>query len=213
VRPLRRDAELNRRKIIESAGIVFGERGLEATLDDIADHAGLGVGTVYRRFPSKEHLVEAMFVERMDDVRALVEKSLAAPDPWQGFVDFCTSIAEMHTSDRGLREIMLSNNFGRARVAESKERLVPLCDELVARAKASGQLRRDFSPTDLLPIQLMVGSVAEYSHDVRPDLWRRYLTLLLDSLRAEPGPPSDLQVPPLDPDSLDDVMCNWHPGR
>src|SRR5262249_40228798 len=87
-RPLRRDAELNRRRIRESARVVFGLRGLDATLDDIAHHAGLGVGTVYRRFPSKEHLIEAMFAERLHQISALAERALAANNPWQGFVDF-----------------------------------------------------------------------------------------------------------------------------
>src|SRR3954470_882819 len=111
-RPLRRDAELNRRRILAAAREGFGLRGLEATLDDIAHHAGLGVGTVYRRFPSKEHLVEAMFVEQMDEIRDMAERALADPDPWEGFTSFLVNTAALHSSDRGLRDVMLSNNFG-----------------------------------------------------------------------------------------------------
>src|SRR5215217_3051232 len=118
-RPLRRDAELNRRRILASAREVFGQRGLEATLDDIAHHAGLGVGTVYRRFPGKEQLVEAMFAERMDEIGEVAKKALETEDPWQGFVDFMWSAAEMHAGDRGLREVMLSNAFGHEHVAEA----------------------------------------------------------------------------------------------
>jgi AcrR family transcriptional regulator len=210
-RPLRRDAELNRRKIIASARVVFSERGLDATLDDIAHHAGLGVGTVYRRFPSKEHLVEAMFVERMDEVGALAEKALTEPDPWQGFADFLLRTAELHASDRGLREILLSNNFGQEQVAAAKEKMIPIGTAVVDRAKASGQLRKDFSPTDVALIHVMIGAVIQYSQDVRPDLWRRYFQLLLEGLRAEPCTSAPLSPDALDVASLETAMCSWPP--
>ena len=167
-RPLRRDAELNRRRILASAREVFGQRGLEATLDDIAHHAGLGVGTVYRRFPSKEHLVEAMFAERMEEIGDLAEEALKADDAWQAFVDFTWKSAELHSADRGLREIMLSNKFGHEHVAEEKARMVPLITQLVERAKAAGGLRADFSPTDIPLLHMMVGSVVEFTSAVEP---------------------------------------------
>jgi AcrR family transcriptional regulator len=212
VRPLRRDAELNRRKIIESARIVFSERGFGATLDDIAHHAGLGVGTVYRRFPSKEHLVEAMFVERMDEIREMAEQALEESDPWEGFTDFLLRTATMHSDDRGLREVMLSNSFGQERVAAAKERMIPLAIELVRRAKESGQLRADFEATDLAIIHMMIGSVAEYTQDVQPDLWRRYLSVLLDGLRADSsGQRRTLFPAALDVEALDVAMCAWKP--
>jgi AcrR family transcriptional regulator len=210
-RPLRRDAELNRQKIIAAAKVVFGERGLEATLDDIAHHAKLGVGTVYRRFPSKEHLVEALFVAKFEEITDIAEKALTEPDPWEGFVMFAWKTAELHAVDRGLREVMLSANFGQDKVAQAKEKMIPVCARLVERAQASGQLRADVRTTDLPLLHLMVGSVAEYAHDVQPDLWRRYLGMLLDGLRAQPGEPSDLTCGPLDEATLDAAMCNWNP--
>ncbi|HKN54940.1 MAG TPA: helix-turn-helix domain-containing protein [Amycolatopsis sp.] len=212
-RPLRRDAELNRRRILESARVVFGQRGLEATLDDIAHHAGLGVGTVYRRFPSKEHLVEAMFVERMDEVGALAARCLTADDPWQGFAEFTWQAVEMHSSDRGLREIMLSNYFGHEHVAEAKARMVPLITQLVERAQAAGKLRADFVPTDVPLLHQMIGSVIEYTSAVRPDAWRRCLAMLLDGLRAQPGKASELPDPPLEEAEIDEAMCTWRPPR
>jgi AcrR family transcriptional regulator len=210
-RPLRRDAELNRQKIIAAAKVVFSERGLEATLDDIAHHAGLGVGTVYRRFPSKEHLVEALFVAKIEKVMELAEQALAEQDAWEGFARFAWKTAELHASDRGLRDIMLSASFGHDKVAQAKEKMIPVCNQLVERAQASGQLRADIRPTDLPLLHLMIGSVAEYAHDVQPALWRRYLGMLLDGLRAQPGAPSELTCAPLDEKTLDDAMCSWHP--
>jgi len=210
-RPLRRDAELNRQKIIAAAKVVFSERGLEATLDDIAHYAGLGVGTVYRRFPSKEHLVEALFVAKFDEINDLAEKAMTEPDAWEGFTQFAWKTAELHATDRGLREVMLSTTFGQDKVAIARERMIPTCTRLVERAQASGQLRADIEPTDLPLLHLMIGSVADYTHEVQPDLWRRYLGVLLDGLRAAPGEPSELQSPPLNEKTLDDAMCSWHP--
>lgn len=210
-RPLRRDAELNRRRILASAREVFGQRGLEATLDDIAHHAGLGVGTVYRRFPSKEHLVEAMFAERMEEIGNLAVEALKAEDPWQAFVDFTWKAAEMHSADRGLREIMLSNKFGHEHVAEEKARMVPLITQLVERAQEAGGLRADFAPSDMALVHMMVGSVVEFTCAVDPDLWRRSLGMLLDGLRAEPGRPSQLPRPPLDEQEIDRAMSCWRP--
>src|SRR3954467_4095713 len=221
-RPLRRDAELNRRRILASAREVFGRRGLEATLDDIAHHAGLGVGTVYRRFPSKEHLVEAMFAERMEEIGDLAEKALKAEDAWQAFVDFTWQSIELHSGDRGLREIMLSNKFGHEHVADAKARMVPLITRLVERAQAAGGLRPDFSPTDIPLLHMMVGSAIEFTSAVEPDLWRRCLAMLLDGGRARracpragwrprPGTRWGLPPPPLDVDEVDEAMSCWRP--
>src|ERR1700730_13645758 len=81
-RPLRRDAERNRQRILKAASEAFNERGLEVSLDEIARYAGVGVGTVYRRVRTKEELVEALFMERLDSVAAIADQALAAPDPW-----------------------------------------------------------------------------------------------------------------------------------
>src|SRR3954471_24303008 len=87
-RPLRRDAERNRQRILAAAGELSTERGLRVTLDDIAHHAGVGVGTVYRRFPDKEVLIDALFEQRLERMRATAEQALADPDPWNGLVRF-----------------------------------------------------------------------------------------------------------------------------
>lgn len=208
-RPLRRDAELNRRRIVAAAREVFHDRGFEATLDDIAHHAGLGVGTVYRRFPSKEHLVEAIFAERLDEVGELAEKALAEPDAWEGLVQFVMKTAELQTADRGLREVLLSTSFGHERVAQARERITPTCIRVIERAQETGQLRADIRPTDLPAIQVMICSVADYAHNVDPELWRRYVVLLLDGLRAAPGAASELRHAALDDDKLDSAMSTW----
>src|SRR5262249_49101238 len=111
-RPLRRDAERNRQRILQAAAEVFTEQGLRATLDDVADRAGVGVGTVYRRFPDKEALVEALFTERLDKLVGFAEQALADPDPWAGLVDLLERAATIMAGDRGLRQILMYATYG-----------------------------------------------------------------------------------------------------
>src|SRR5436190_821839 len=87
-RPLRRDAERNRQRILDAARELFTERGLAVSLNDIAHHAGVGVGTVYRRFPDRVQLIEALFEQRLEQIRELAEAARAEPDPWQAFIRF-----------------------------------------------------------------------------------------------------------------------------
>ncbi|HET6505076.1 MAG TPA: helix-turn-helix domain-containing protein [Amycolatopsis sp.] len=209
-RPLRRDAELNRQRIMIAARELFSERGFETTLDDVAHRAGLGVGTVYRRFPNKEHLIEAMFAERLDELAELATQAAHAPDPWAGFLDFLWRAAELITADRGLHDVMTSTVFGHDQVARAKDRLIPIARDLVRRAKDTGKLRADFAAEDFALLFKMIGAVSAYTHTDAPDLWRRYLGLLVDSLRAEPGPPSPLPVPAMDAETLQNAMARCH---
>ena len=183
--PLRRDAERNRRLLIEAAHEVFRERGLGATLDDVARHAGVGVGTAYRRFANKEELVDALFDDMIDKVEALAREAAADPDAWRGLRDSLEKVCELQAYDRGLREVMLGTGRGPQRQALVARRVKPLVDDMVARAKQQGSLRADAEPWDLPMIQLMVAAITD--HTGHPDLWRRYLQLLLDGMQAQRG--------------------------
>jgi AcrR family transcriptional regulator len=205
-RPLRKDAERNRRRILQAAGEVFAERGLGVTLDEIARHAGVGVGTVYRRFPGKEDLIEALFAERLDRLSAAAERGLATADAWDGLVGFLHDALELQAADRGLKELMCSTSHGRDRIAEARERLKPLIDGLVARAHADGALREDVRGQDLALLHVMLGAVADVTRDVRADHWRRFLALLVDGLRARGGPREPLPGTALGDDELERAM-------
>jgi AcrR family transcriptional regulator len=189
VRPLRKDAERNRQRILDAASQVFAERGLDATLDDIADHAGLGVGTVYRRFPNKEALVETLFEQRVEQMVALAEQATAEQEPWPAFAAFLRRAAFLHAEDRGLQQAMLSGGYGHKRVAAARARLLPAIVGLIERAQAEGTLRPDFRPTDIPIILKMISCVVHYTSGVNHDAWRRYLELLIDSLHAVEGRP------------------------
>jgi AcrR family transcriptional regulator len=210
-RPLRKDAERNRQRILEAARELFTERGLGVTLNDIAHYAGCGVGTVYRRFPDKEQLIDALFEKRVEEMVALAEEGLANPDPWDGLVGFLEHALEATARDRGLKELLLSSDQGRARVAAARERLLPIAGLLIERAHAVGTLRADIDDRDMPVIQFMLGTVIDAARDVEPDLWRRYLAVVLRGLRAEPTPAKPLPVGPLDEEQLETVMRCWQP--
>lgn len=209
-RPLRADAERNRRRILAAAAEVFAKRGLEAGLDEIARHAGVGTGTVYRRFPDKTVLIEALFESRLDDMVALADAAARIPDAWEGLVHFTVGAVEMQQADHGLKELLFSQNSTIApeRFDAQKQKLVPRIQLLVDRAKASGQLRADVDMSDLAMTQYMLHAVGVLSAGGRPDLWRRQLTLLLDGLRAD-GPGRANTPLPGEPvtDSEFEAMC------
>jgi AcrR family transcriptional regulator len=205
-RPLRRDAERNRQRILAAAAAVFTERGLDATLDEIARVAGVGVGTVYRRFPDKESLVTELFRERMDSLVTVAEEACTAADPWLGLVSYLEYAAASMAADQGLRQLMMFGTYDRDEVCYARDRMRPVITRLVARAQASGDLRPDFAFTDVKLIAFMLGSVAEYAVGVAPEVWRRYLTMLLDGLRPARDGVSALPGPPLTSDQLADLM-------
>jgi AcrR family transcriptional regulator len=205
-RPLRKDAERNRQRILKAAAEVFTEQGLEATLDDVARHAGVGVATVYRRFPDKAALADALFEERIDALAALAAEAREASDPWEGLTSFMLAAAEMLTTDKGLRQILMFACHGHQRVGYARDRMRPAIGKLVERAQAAGQVRPDLGATDIPVLEFMLGATAEYARDVRPDIWRRYLTLLLDALRPARDTWTPLPVPELSVDELATVM-------
>lgn len=201
-RPLRKDAERNRRRILRAAADVFTERGLEATLDDVAREAGVGVGTVYRRFPDKAALADALFEERIDALAELATKAHAADDPWEGLTGFMLTAAEMLSTDKGLRQLLMFAPYGHKRVGYARGRMRPAVGKLVERAQAAGQVRPDLGATDIPVLEFMIGAIAEYAREVRPELWRRYLTLMLDALRPSRETCTPLPVPELSLDEL-----------
>jgi AcrR family transcriptional regulator len=212
-KPLRRDAERNRQRIMEAARELFAERGLAVTLDDVAHQAGLGVGTVYRRFRARDELVDALFEEQIRAIVGLADEALAAEDPWEGLVHFIERVAALQAADRGLKEVLLGDTRGRDRIALMREQMRPRGEELVRRAQAAGKLRADFAASDLPLMQLMLGTVAEVVTPERKDLWRRFLWLMLDGMRADSQQPTPLPDPPLEFEALEEVMCRWRPAR
>ena len=205
-RPLRRDAERNRQRILHAAAEVFTQRGLDATLDDVAREAGVGVGTVYRRFPDKEALVAELFADRIDAMVVVAEQALAAPDAWQALVSYLEYAAETMASDVGFRQLMMFATYGRDRVAYAREQMRPVITKLVERAQAAGELREDFRATDVPLIAYMLAAIAEYASYAQPEVWRRYLTLIIDGLRPSRDGVTPLPTPSLSPQEIERSM-------
>jgi AcrR family transcriptional regulator len=188
-KPLRADAERNRRRVLDAAAELFAAKGLAVGLDEIAHHAGVGVGTAYRRFPDKRKLIEELFEDRVARMVALAERALAADDAWEGLAGFIERATEHLIANRGLREIALGNDEGTALAARARARVAPLIERLVRRAQASGALRADVVASDVLLLQFIVSSAGELTTTQAPELWRRYLAMVLDGLRTpDPHP-------------------------
>jgi AcrR family transcriptional regulator len=206
VRPLRRDAERNRQRILKAASEVFTERGLDVSLDEVARHAGVGVGTVYRRFHTKEDLVEALFVDRIESVAVLAEEATRVSDPWSGLAFFMEQAAGKLAGDLGLRQMMMFAVYGGDKIWYARQRNQPLVTKLVERAQAAGQLRSDLRPTDIPFILFVLSEAAQFARQTSPEIWRRYLTIVLDGLRPEREGVTPLPVPAMRPEDFEKTV-------
>ncbi len=210
-RGLRKDAERNRQRVLTAARELFAIKGMEATLNDVAHHAGVGVGTVYRRFATKEQLVDAIFEEGIAELVCLAETALQQSNSWDGFVWFIERHCELAATDRGLREMVYSKAYGGDRVDCAREELVPLISKLVDRARSDGYLRADIAHSDTPIIGLLAGTVSEWAGHVDPELWRRYVALLLEGMRYHPDQ-KPLGTDALDADQMHAAMHGWDPA-
>ncbi|EFL24843.1 transcriptional regulator [Streptomyces himastatinicus ATCC 53653] len=185
-RPLRRDAELNRRRILQAGREVFAARGLQATLNDVAHHAGLGVGTVYRKYPDKQALAEAVFGEELDEIAAMAQEARAEDDAFAALAGFLERALARAAHNRGLRELMRHGIIEGAGPARARQEITLHCEHLLARARTQGALRDGVTEADIAPIAAMIDAVMALPAEHPSELWRRYLVILLDGLRAHP---------------------------
>jgi AcrR family transcriptional regulator len=206
-RPLRADAERNRRRILAAARKLFAARGLKVVLDDIAAEAGVGVGTVYRRFPSRDALIDALFEERIEEIAQAARDALTYDDPWEGFVTFVREAVRLQASDRGLREALFTTGPGRARVERARATITPAAAQLVRRAQEAGRLRDDIVVFDAAMMQVMIGAVADATRDIAPDTWERFLGIVLDGMAQSRSSPTPLNAPPLDAEQFTAAMA------
>jgi AcrR family transcriptional regulator len=183
-KPLRADARRNREKVLAAARAVFAEQGIDAQMDDVARRADVGVGTVYRHFPTKEALLNALSDEVFAVVAVYVRTLLTLDDPWEAFTRAMWFGAEKTAGDRAFTEILAATRFKEPRTCPGKEDLFVTTGELMERCKAAGVMRADAMVDDIGLLMCGVGSAAAMEHPV-PDAWRRHLAIVLDGLRAE----------------------------
>jgi AcrR family transcriptional regulator len=192
-RPLRADAARNRALLLAAAGDEFKERGLDASVADIARRAGVGKGTVFRHFPTKDDLVAAIVRTRIDGLNATAEKLLNSPDPGGALFEFVTTAA-LQQQERDLSFLQGAGALN-PETTEARARMADLVDQLVDRAREHGAIRPDVTGVDVLLLMCAPNYIVSYVPDASPDLWQRYLALIFDGLRpagAQPLP----QPPP-----------------
>jgi AcrR family transcriptional regulator len=205
-RPLRADAERNRQRILAAAREVFAVRGLDASLDDIAAHAGVGVGTIYRRFADKDALIDGLFEAKIANVAGLARTALEAEDAWAGFEAFMRGVCRLHAEDRGFKEALLGRDRGCDHVSRGRDAIAPIVEAMLERLQRTGEVRADLGTFDVPMLHLMIGFVAERTRDVAPEYWERTLQIVLDGLRPGRDAPTPLPVPALDADAWTGVL-------
>jgi AcrR family transcriptional regulator len=182
-KPLRADARRNRAKVLAAARAVFAEQGVDAQIDDVARRADVGVGTVYRHFPTKDALLNALTDEQFDVIAAHARKTLELDDPWEAFLQTMWFGAEKTAGDRAFAEIMgAAENM--PSTCPGKEDLVATVGELMRRCIEDGRMRPDAMIDDIPLLMCGIGSASAMPHP-RPEAWRRHLQIVLDGLRAE----------------------------
>lgn len=196
---LRADAARNRQRILAAAKAAFAERGVDVPLEEIAQRAGVGIATLYRRFPTRDALLAAAFEDRLAAYAAAAQQALRSSDPWAGFCDYVERVCAMQAGDRGARDV-LTMTFPTAKGLEAqRDRAFGNFRELVGRAQAAGRLRADFVAEDFVLLLLANAGVVRGTRDAAPLAWKRFVALLLDGCRAEgahplPPPPPPAQV-------------------
>jgi AcrR family transcriptional regulator len=182
-RPLRADAVRNRRLLLAAAADEFAEHGLDASVADIARRAGVGKGTVFRHFPTKDDLIAAILIDRMDALHRLGERLIDADDAGEALREFLTAAARQR-QERDL-SFLAEASASMPEVTEARDRMLDTLDRLVERARARNAVRPDITGTDVFLLMCAPNYVAGYVPNASPHLWRRYLAVIFDGLRPE----------------------------
>jgi AcrR family transcriptional regulator len=196
---LRVDAERNRQRIVSAAREVFAERGLDVPMEEIAKHAGVGVGTLYRRYPTRAELIAAAFEAKMTAYAEAAREALANPDPWLGFCGYVEQMCAMQAGDRGFTTVLTMTFPTAKRFEADRARAFTDFTALIGNAKEAGRLRADFAAEDL-PMFLMANAgVLTATADAAPGTWRRLVGYLLQACAAPaaqplPDPPAPREM-------------------
>ncbi|WP_307533530.1 TetR/AcrR family transcriptional regulator [Streptomyces sp. V3I8] len=193
---LRSDARDNRERVLDAARTLFSARGLDVPMREIARRAGVGPATLYRRFPTKQILVTAVFADQVRACRAIVDEGCADPDPWRGFCLVIERICELHAHDRGFTEVFMSMFPGTEDAAESREYTVRAVAGLARRAQEAGHLRPDFVMDDLVLVLMAHKGIRTASSAGQIAASRRFAGFVIQAFAARPG---HTPLPPLPP--------------
>jgi AcrR family transcriptional regulator len=182
-RKLRADARRNREKVLAAARAVFSEHGREAQIDDVARRAGVGVGTVYRHFPTKEALIEALMADAFQTIADEARRALEIEDPWESFTTVLWRGAETMSADRAMSEVFASITGPMESAMPTIGALTESMEIIMRRAQEAGVLRPDAMIDDIPMLMCGIGSATKKEHRCE-GAWRRHLSIVLDGLRA-----------------------------
>ena len=196
---MRADARRNRERVLEAAEELFAEDGLKVQIEQVAQRARVGVGTVCRNFPTKQALVDAILTTRCESLLAAARQALAEPDAGQGFQQFFVAMADYQARHLAFAEEMAADMDMPTSVRPVKESLHQAVAELVSRAQACGAIRTDIGPSDMVMLFSGIAHAAASAGESEPTLRQRYLTVVMDGLRPDnstplPGEPVDFQT-------------------
>ena len=184
-RPLRADARRNRAKVLDGARAAFADEGLDVDMASVAARAGVGVGTMYRHFPTKDRLIDALAADHFERLADITEAGLTEDgDPGQAFEAVIRRCAEHTAADHGMCEVVRGRPSAVQAAVIAQQRLAEATAQLVDRARTAGALRADAKPDDVRTMMCGFASVAAAQRSGAPVDRERYLDLALDSLRA-----------------------------
>jgi AcrR family transcriptional regulator len=181
---LRADAERNRRRLLEAAEELFGERGLEVGVGEIAQRAGVGRGTLFRHFPSKEHLIAAIVAEHMNHATRRATELLDAADPGEALFEFLDEIVGRQQTDRALFDAVGDMFMSNEEIRTAQAEVLGVLDQLIVRAQAAGEVRRDVGAIDVLMLVKGVCQAASAFQHLDADIAQRHLDLIRAALSA-----------------------------
>jgi AcrR family transcriptional regulator len=186
-RPLRADAARNRQSLLAAAAEEFAERGPDASVADIARRAGVGKGTVFRHFATKDDLLAAIVIARIDTLTAAGRRLLDAADPAAALLEFLT-VAARQRQQLDLSFLFEAGELN-AEASAAHTQLLQTIGQLVDRAREHGAIRADVTATDVFLLMCAPNYVASYAPHASPDLWQRYLAIIFDGLRPQGAHP------------------------
>src|SRR5689334_5336760 len=190
-RPLRADAARNRTRVLDAARTAFAESGLDVGVEEIARRAGVGKGTLYRRFPTKEALVRAIFEDLLDELDASVEDVSAEADPMTAFMRFLDEAARRQATNQGFLDVVAQRLGAAMLTADQRRRFLGAIARPLRRAQEAGGVRADLEPEDVVMIFRMLGATTRPAPDgtSMDEHWPRYIGLIADALRPSAATP------------------------
>jgi AcrR family transcriptional regulator len=181
---LRADAARNRRAIVDAASELYGRRGLDAPLDDIARHARVGNATLYRHFPTRCALIAAVFTDTLSRVVSAAERALGLSDPWEAFATHFRFLCNLQATNRGLADLLTTAVSGAPEIERLRERAYRDFVRLAERAQAAGDLRADFTPEDVALLLMANAGLIHRTADIALTTSKRFADLTVDGLRS-----------------------------